>query len=310
MLFLFKRNDSWVLPFNILLIIGFFLACTSYEGGFSFLLVFWLLFVLAQSVFINVFLERFALLKQKSHVPQIVSALILIALIPYKKLDYSILIAVVLQYVTLFSLMAYNEKIVQNYKHGTFLFNHGVVLSVSTLIYFPMVYGIFAFGIAFLLLFGFRIKDFLLFLVGICFPLIYYYSYLYLFDTRYAFWITNPIQIEFNNAPVLLFTSTLAVIAIIGMYRVLVKLGVKNIKVRNASKILLTYFIVFLISTFISKDHLPFILLSTPFLVFCLSFIFLNPKSKWFSAFLFLGFSIAFALRFISWDILLRLWNN
>lgn len=72
MLPIVKRNDSWVLAFNILCALAFYFLTCEPAGRFSAISFAFIFVVLSQGVFVNVFLERFALLPQKSHVPQFI----------------------------------------------------------------------------------------------------------------------------------------------------------------------------------------------------------------------------------------------
>lgn len=299
MLPIVKRNDSWVLVFNILCGLAFYFLTCEPTGRFSPISIVFIILVLCQGVFVNVLLERFALLPQKSHVPQFITGLVLIGTISYTNVSYKLLIAYVLQQIVLFSLLIYNDKTSQNQKHQVFLFNQAILLSISCFLYPSFIYGIIAFFISFSTLFGIQLKQIFVFMMGLLFPAIYYLSYLYLFDvSKYA--LTFQKISAFFTLEQAVFVVFVSVFSTVGIYNVFVKLSNKNISVRKSFQILFLYSIVPLVS-FIIQPNIPvLVLMSSTCVVFVLSFVFLNPKKPWLATFLFWILLLVFFLRLLS----------
>lgn len=299
MLPIVKRNDAWVLVFNIVCAIVLYVLVFPPETRILGESILFLIILVIHAVFINVFLERVALLPQKSHVPQFVTSLLILGLIPFSFLSYAMLIAFVLQQIVLLSLLLYNEKTTQHQKHAVFLFNQAILLSISFFLYPSFIYGILAFFISFIALFGLQVKQIIVFMTGLVFPLIYYLSYLYLFDVSGYELYLQKIHVSYNLEQSI-FAGFILIFMIMGVYTIFIKLSNKNIHVRKSFQILFLYLLISMVGFFITHNSPVLILLSSTCLVFVLSFVVLNPKKPFLANMLFWLMLLIFFLRFIS----------
>lgn len=304
MLAIFKRNDSWVLPFNIVFCGLIYFLCHPVKSTPLFVYITWFFALLISSVSFNVILERLALLKEKSHVPQITFFLLSTGLLPVHQIALDFVLASVIQYFILLNLLVNFDKNPSAKQQWSFIFNSSFFICVSCILYPSFVISIPIFIISYTFLFGFSPQKLFFFFLGFIIPVLYWETYHYVFNHPLFIYEAKIIFAQHNESSTL-FYSICIILMLWGTYRIFVKLGNRNVKVRQSIQVLFFYFLFVSLGLFVfQRNILVFFVLGIPFATQVISFLLLNPKGGWLIPLVFWVFLLGLLARALPPQIL------
>jgi len=254
------------------------------------------LFLYVQALLVNYLINEYRMTTRQTFLPGMAYLMITSFLPEWNFLSASLLTStlIIWAFIKLFRL--YNVD-----NASASIFNIGLIIGISSFLFFPSVFFGICILLGLLILRPFRLNELFLFLLGVVTPYYFYAVYLYLtnaFSVK-KFVPVIGLQVHEINATVWLAASTFLLIIpfLIGGYFIQTHLRKMLIQVRKNWSILLLYLLVALFIPFINNSNSfhNWVLLAAPFAAFHTP-AYLYPPRKWLPLAIFaitIGFIVA-----------------
>lgn len=251
-----------------------------------------ILIITGQAIYLNVIIGQYKLVKENSHLTSLIFILLNSCFLVALKLN-QIIIA------NTFILIAFHQLLrMYNLKNNyALLFNASLLIAIASLVYFPNILFFILLWIALIYNTTPKWRDFLISLLGLSFPILYFATYKFVFSTLPSYNISNYLiniyNVHWSNFSIYskIFFWILCLISAMSFAALFSSLNKSVVKVKKSLIIVVLMGIVG-VST-LALNHFDYIatltIISIPLAIIIANF-FQNIKKKWIAELLFLIF--------------------
>ena len=238
-----------------------------------------LLFLIAQSLYINVVVEKHRLMKKSSFLPGLLYITLVFTF--WKEASvHPVVVANTFLVIVVDKLLSLSRSKKINY----LCFDVGFLSGLSVLVFPPLVVLIPVAWIALFMFRPFNWREWLITAIGVCLPLMYLYVYYYWNDNTQAilslFRLSEVAGMNISTSKIILL-SFVGIVLTVSFYSFLKELSVNTLRIKNCYFVIIWLLVLSVLSFFIFKLSLPSfaLLVSIPLAVYMATY-FLRDKKK------------------------------